>query len=243
RLARCVDGAEDEHAPDRRGREHDRRDLRFRRRPGACRRPAHLAARHGAARPEPARRRRRGRAARPLRPGHAGRARARRARRDDRRDQARAGRRLRQGPAGPLLIDVPARLRSYGFSAEDAATLADHFLEAEARGRTGHGLSRVEWLGTLPDLDPAARPEVVVAEGGYERWEGRGAVGYLVLAKIVEAQVADPPDRARLIVAANTFPTGMLGYWVRKLAEGGLVAALTATSPARLGSPAGGPKL
>jgi LDH2 family malate/lactate/ureidoglycolate dehydrogenase len=35
----------------------------------------------------------------------------------------------------------------------------------------------------------------------------------------------------------------MLGYWVRKLADGGLVAALTATSPARLGSPAGGPKL
>jgi malate/lactate dehydrogenase-like protein len=35
----------------------------------------------------------------------------------------------------------------------------------------------------------------------------------------------------------------MLGYWVRKLAEGGLVAALTATSPVRLGHPDGGPKL
>ena len=64
-----------------------------------------------------------------------------------------------------------------------------------------------------------------------------------MLAKIVEAQLADPPDRARLIVAADTFPTGMLGYWVRKLAQGGLVATLTATSPARLGSPTGGPKL
>jgi LDH2 family malate/lactate/ureidoglycolate dehydrogenase len=35
----------------------------------------------------------------------------------------------------------------------------------------------------------------------------------------------------------------MLGYWVRKLADGGLVAALTATSPARLGHPEGSPKL
>jgi len=35
----------------------------------------------------------------------------------------------------------------------------------------------------------------------------------------------------------------MLGYWVRKLAEGGLVAALTATSPARLAHLDGGPKL
>jgi (2R)-3-sulfolactate dehydrogenase (NADP+) len=121
--------------------------------------------------------------------------------------------------------------------------LAGHFLEAERRGKTGHGLSRVDWLATLPDLDPHAQPEIEVAEGAYERWDGRGALGYLVLAAIVEAQVADPPERGRLIVAAHTFPTGMLGYWVRALAEGGLVAALTATSPARLGHPDGGPKL
>jgi hypothetical protein len=35
----------------------------------------------------------------------------------------------------------------------------------------------------------------------------------------------------------------MLGYWVRRLADGGYVAALTATSPPRLGHPEGGPKL
>jgi hypothetical protein len=45
------------------------------------------------------------------------------------------------------------------------------------------------------------------------------------------------------VVAADAFPTGVLGYWVRRLAEGGLVAALTATSPARLAHPDGGPPL
>ena len=59
----------------------------------------------------------------------------------------------------------------------------------------------------------------------------------------MEAQLADPPARARLVVASQCFPTGFLGYWVRKLAEGGLVGALTATSPPRLGSPSGGPAL
>ena len=44
-------------------------------------------------------------------------------------------------------------------------------------------------------------------------------------------------------MAASCFPTGVLGYWVRRLAEGGLVAALTATSPARLRPPGGGPPL
>lgn len=92
-------------------------------------------------------------------------------------------------------------------------------------------------------LDPKAQPERVVREAGYERWEGRGALGYVTLARIVEAQLVDPPDSARVIVAADCFPTGVLGYWVRKLADGGLVAALTATSPARLGHPDGGPEL
>jgi hypothetical protein len=64
-----------------------------------------------------------------------------------------------------------------------------------------------------------------------------------VLARIVEAQVFDPPSRARLVVASHTFPTGFLGYWVRRLAENGLVAALTATSPARLAHPEGGAPL
>ncbi len=45
------------------------------------------------------------------------------------------------------------------------------------------------------------------------------------------------------MVAEQCFPTGVLGYWARKLADGGLVAALTATSPPRLRPPGGGPPL
>ncbi len=81
------------------------------------------------------------------------------------------------------------------------------------------------------------------ASPGFERWHGRGAVGYLTLAAICDAQLAAPPERARVVVAEATFPTGMLGYWVRRLAEGGLCAAVTATSPARLPHPEGGEPL
>ena len=139
--------------------------------------------------------------------------------------------------------DVLATLRDLGFGDGDANVLADHFLDAEARGRHGHGLTRVEWLSTLPDLEPDARPERLFAEPGFERWDGRRALGYLTLAAICSAQLDDPPEHARVVVASNCFPTGMLGHWVRKLADGGLVAALTATSPARLGHPDGGPPL
>ena len=140
-------------------------------------------------------------------------------------------------------MEPVARLAALGFSERDAQTLADHFLDAERRGKRGHGLSRVEWLASLPDLDPVAQPERVVSEPGYERWHGRGALGYLTLAAICDAQLASPPTHARVVVAERCFPTGMLGYWARRLAEGGLVAALTATSPPRLGHPEGGSKL
>lgn len=136
-----------------------------------------------------------------------------------------------------------ARLRALGFSARDARTLADHFLDAERRGKRGHGLSRIDWLATLDGLDPTARPQRVVSAAGYERWRGGRALGYLTLAAICDAQIADPPRPARLVVAEQCFPTGMLGHWARRLADAGLVTWLTATSPRRLGHPEGGPKL
>ena len=135
------------------------------------------------------------------------------------------------------------RLAALGFRPEDVETLAEHFLDAERRGSTGHGLTRIEWLEGWDALDTGARPERVVAEPGYERWHGRGALGYLTLAAAVDAQLADPPERARLVVCEEAFPTGALGHWANRLALGGLVAVLTATSPRRLPAPAGGPPL
>src|SRR5262245_35546047 len=89
--------------------------------------------------------------------------------------------------------DAAARLRAMGFSERDAAVLASHFLDAERRGKAGHGLARIEWLETLPDLDPSARPARVHTEPGFERWNGQGALGYLTLSAICDAQLADPP--------------------------------------------------
>ena len=80
-------------------------------------------------------------------------------------------------------------VRILGFPPEDAAVLADHFLDAEARGKRGHGLTRVDWLESLPDLNPGARPSRTAAEPGFERWDGDGALGYLTLAAICDAQL------------------------------------------------------
>ena len=138
--------------------------------------------------------------------------------------------------------EARTRLEALGLADDAVSTLVAHFEDAERRGKAGHGFSRVAWLESL-ELDVSAQPARLVAEEGFERWDGRGALGYLVLEEIVRATLASSPSHARLVVAERCFPTGVLGYWVRRLADAGLVAALTATSPRRLPHPEGGPPL
>jgi LDH2 family malate/lactate/ureidoglycolate dehydrogenase len=135
------------------------------------------------------------------------------------------------------------RLRALGFGEADAQELWAHFDGAERRGKAGHGHARITWLEGLEGYDPSAEPALVEQDDGFERWHGNGAIGYLVLGRVVRAQLERPPDHARLVVCERTFPTGMLGHHVRRFADRGLVGVLTATSPRRLGHPSGGAKL
>jgi LDH2 family malate/lactate/ureidoglycolate dehydrogenase len=135
------------------------------------------------------------------------------------------------------------RLRALGFGEADVEELWAHFDGAERRGKQGHGHARIPWLEGLEGYDPSAEPTLLETEEGFQRWHGGGAIGYLVLGRVVRAQLERPPVHARLVVCERTFPTGMLGHHVRRLADSGLVAVLTATSPRRLGHPEGGPKL
>jgi LDH2 family malate/lactate/ureidoglycolate dehydrogenase len=138
--------------------------------------------------------------------------------------------------------EARGRLALLGFEPAPVEVLLAHFEDADRRGKRGHGLARVAWLETL-ELDPRAQPARVLVDEGFERWNGNGALGYLVLDEIVRTTLATPPTHARVVVAERCFPTGVLGYWARRLAEGGLVATLTATSPRRLSHPDGGPPL
>jgi LDH2 family malate/lactate/ureidoglycolate dehydrogenase len=143
-------------------------------------------------------------------------------------------------PAGAT--EARGRIRALGLSEADADVLFDHFDDAERRGKHTHGFARIPWLEGQ-DLDPSARPVYLGSAGGVERWDGGGALGYLVLSAVCDRIASTLPDHPSLVVAEACFPTGALGYWVRRLANAGYVALLTATSPRRLPHPSGGPPL
>lgn len=135
-----------------------------------------------------------------------------------------------------------ARIQALGLPDRDAQALFAHLDDAERRGKQTHGYARIPWL-EQQDVDVRARPVRLGGAGGVERWDGAGALGYLVLAGICDEIASAQADEPRLVVVERCFPTGVLGYWVRRLATAGYVAVLTATSPRRLPHPDGGPPL
>ena len=140
-----------------------------------------------------------------------------------------------------LRTAVGERLRDLGFDVRTAGLIGDHYLDAELRGAATHGLERLRWLAGEDGIDPPARPALLERGDGLARWDGNGAVGYVALADALAAEAADPPRGARLVVVEGCFPTGRLGWFAERVAADDLVCLLTATSPARIAHPDGGP--
>ncbi len=146
-------------------------------------------------------------------------------------------------PIDQLRDALEARGRELGFDDARAARLADHFLDAEMRGARGHGAERMRWLHAREATHADARPELTDRREGLARYHAAGTIGYLALAEALDAELADPPDGARLVVVSDCFPTGRLGYYAEAAATAGLLALITATSTPRIVHPEGGPAL
>ena len=130
------------------------------------------------------------------------------------------GRRSRDGPGPPrggrrCGSTGTASRASRGWSSSSVVVSA-----IRRRSRSGSSAPRATSAGTA------------TGRSGTSRWP-RSATGCSPI----------PPERARLVVATSCFPTGVLGAWARRLAEAGLVAVVTATSPRRLPHPNGGTPL
>jgi uncharacterized oxidoreductase len=142
-----------------------------------------------------------------------------------------------------LRAAVDRRLRGIGFDERAAGLIGDHYVDAELRGAASHGLERLRWLAAQRGIDPAGRPAHIERTDSSSRWDAAGAVGYAALAEVLASEMKTPPTGARLVVVERCFPTGRLGWFAERVAAGGLVCLLTATSPARIAHPGGGPPI
>ena len=110
---------------------------------------------------------------------------------------------------GVGLLPAGVRPRSgraaLGFSEADTAILCEHFLDAESRGKLGHGLSRIDWLETL-------RPEPERAAAAAPRRARLRALGRQRRARL-------PDARGRLRRAGSSTRRDMRGSWWHRTAS------------------------
>jgi uncharacterized oxidoreductase len=144
---------------------------------------------------------------------------------------------------GELRERMLDRALGMGLSPADADMVIDHFVKAEMRGAAGHGVERLRWIAGRPAADPSAALRLVDRADGRVRYDGAGMLGYVALMRALDAELADPPAGARLVVVSHCFPTGRLGHYAERAAKHGLVCLLSATSTARIMHPGGGPRL
>ena len=80
-------------------------------------------------------------------------------------------------------LDARALLVGAGIDPAALDVLFAHFADCEARGKLGHGFSRIPWLVEQP-FDFQARASKRSSVDGIDRWDGNGALGYLTLSAV-----------------------------------------------------------
>ena len=86
--------------------------------------------------------------------------------------------------------EARASLASLDLDPAALDVLFAHFADCEARGKHGHGFSRIPWLVEQP-FDFGARALKRSSVDGVDRWDGNGALGYLTLSAVCDDLLAE----------------------------------------------------
>ena len=121
-------------------------------------------------------------------------------------------------PIAQVRARLEERAAQLGLDPPDAALLADHLLDAELCGASSPR-RRTDALDA-PAGAPGRRPGALIERGdGIARYDGAGTLGYISLARALDAELAEPPRGARLVTISHCFPTGRLGYFAERAAR------------------------
>src|SRR5260221_7653018 len=140
--------------------------------------------------------------------------------------------------ARSLVIDILAK---YGVTADHAAIVADHLLDAAAAGHPFAGLPRVVALvSNLKERPPARAITIERKSRNSALIDGGGTNGYVTSLIGIDKAIELARETGIGIVGINdTWFSGRLAYYVERAARAGLIAMHTANTAARV-APAGG---
>lgn len=137
---------------------------------------------------------------------------------------------------------VAATMAAVGHTADAAGIIADHLIDCDLRGLPFGGAARA--LSVAERLSASAsprRPIAVVRESAASASiDGGDNVGYLVGHQATDLAIRKAREGGVAMVGAfNTWYTGMLAYYLERIARAGLVSMAAANAP-QMVAPHGG---
>lgn len=131
-------------------------------------------------------------------------------------------------PAEEVRRGVERALIDGGYGEEEAACIADVLVEAELCGRATHGLTRLE--GVLRGRkERRAKPRIEKDSGAFVLVDGGGGPAYYSARFMADLACERARERGAAMVAGRKMGhAGFLGYYVRRAADRGCVALMTA---------------
>ncbi|OAP57647.1 hypothetical protein AYL99_08385 [Fonsecaea erecta] len=125
-------------------------------------------------------------------------------------------------------------LRAVGFTADDAATICAHIMDAQLRGYGPTGLARVLTIADrVKDKLVGSADMVVTRERpASAQLDARGAIGYLSAYRATEMAIAKAKATGGVGVVgvSDTFYAGMLSYYAEMCTRADLVALIVASA-------------
>lgn len=105
---------------------------------------------------------------------------------------------------------------------EDSDVIADHFVEAELRGHSSHGIQRLIPLVKgieLGTISKRLRYEIIRQSGNSMWIDAKASIGIVLWTKLVEREFTSDP--ISIIAVKNSSHIGFLGYYTEKLGKRG----------------------
>jgi LDH2 family malate/lactate/ureidoglycolate dehydrogenase len=137
---------------------------------------------------------------------------------------------------------VKALLKT-GITEDHARIVTDHYLENELSGKTSHGMVRViQIIGAIKDVGvPSQEPEITTDQGNMAVIDGHTNLGPVVGKMVTEQSIKRAKEHGLSLVAMNNYygNTGSMAYYMRRLADEGLIGLMSCSSECMVAAPNG----
>lgn len=140
-----------------------------------------------------------------------------------------------------------AALLKTGISAEHAKIVTDHYLENELSGKTSHGMVRiVQIIGAIKDIGiPSQDPKITSDSGNMAVIDSKMNLGPVVGKMVTDESIKRAKQHGLSLVAMSNYfgNTGSMAYYLRRIADNGLIGIMSCSSECMVAAPSGKERL